>query len=130
MASRRKSSDRWTDARAVIECNRRNWSLIDANIKGVCDPRTKRWISASHDFLGIFDGVATPLETGGLVAIQWTSASNFAARIKKIEQSGKLPWLAKAGVAVVVWGFRRDRDDMREKVLLSGRVPGLEELVA
>lgn len=130
MASRRKSSDRWTDARAMIECNLRGWSMIEANVKGSVDPRTKRWVSASHDFLGIFDGVATPLETGGLIAIQWTSASNFAARKRKIEQSGKLPWLAKAGVAVVVWGFRRDRDELHEEVMLPGRVPGGEVLVA
>lgn len=132
VASRRKSSDRWTDALAVIECNRRNWEMLTTNTKGMVDARSKRWISGGQDLLGIFDGMAIPRKGGGIIFLQWTgdSGGNFAARQRKITNSGKLPVLARSGAAVVVWAFRREDQRLREEVMLPGRVPGGEMLVA
>jgi hypothetical protein len=57
-----------------------------------------------QDLFGIIDVVAVGAD---IVGVQTTSASNFAAHLKKITDSEALPVLRKAGVRVLLHGWRK-----------------------
>lgn len=60
-----------------------------------------------QDLFGIVDVLAVGED---VVAVQTTSATNVAARIKKIENSPALPALRKCGIRIVVHGWRKGKD--------------------
>ena len=47
------------------------------------------------------------LKDGQILAVQCTSGSNVAARVKKITECELLPMVRACGIAVEVWGWRR-----------------------
>lgn len=59
-----------------------------------------------QDLFGIIDVVAVGDD---IVGVQATSASNVSARIQKITDSPALPILRKAGIRVLVHGWRKSR---------------------
>jgi hypothetical protein len=70
----------------------------------------EKWIPQARkrkDLYGIIDVLAVS-ETS-IVGVQSTSASNVAARVAKIEDSEALPILRKAGIRVVVHGWRKSK---------------------
>lgn len=69
---------------------------------------TERWNPFAHirqDLFGIVDVLAVS-ETQ-VVAVQTTSATHVSARIRKIEDSPATPVLRKAGVRLLVHGWRK-----------------------
>lgn len=58
-----------------------------------------------QDLFGIIDVIAVSDEQ--IVAVQTTSGSNVAARVAKIVESAALPILQKAGIRVLVHGWRK-----------------------
>lgn len=58
------------------------------------------------DLFGIIDLVAVGPD---IVGVQATSASNVSTRVKKITDSEALPVLRKAGIRVLVHGWRKSR---------------------
>lgn len=68
----------------------------------------EKWIPQARrrvDLYGIVDVLAVGAD---IVAVQCTSASNVASRIAKITDSPALPILRKAGIRVVVHGWRKN----------------------
>jgi len=59
-----------------------------------------------QDLFGIIDVVAVGAD---IVAVQTTSGSNVAARVAKITESEALPILRRAGIRVLVHGWRKVR---------------------
>lgn len=59
-----------------------------------------------QDLFGIIDVVAVGDD---IVGVQATSASNVAARVQKITDSDALPVLRKAGIRVLVHGWRKKK---------------------
>lgn len=69
----------------------------------------ERWNPYAHvrqDLFGIIDVVAVGED---IVGVQATSASNVAHRVQKITDSEALPILRKAGIRVLVHGWRKSR---------------------
>lgn len=69
---------------------------------------TERWnpfARVRQDLFGIIDVLAVS-ETE-VVGVQATSATNVSARIRKIEDSDATPVLRKAGVRLLVHGWRK-----------------------
>jgi len=60
-----------------------------------------------QDLWGVLDIVA--IRPGETLGIQCTSASNMARRVRKLARSQAVDDLLKAGWAVQVWGWRKDR---------------------
>lgn len=60
-----------------------------------------------RDLFGIIDIVAVSDDC--IVGVQATSASNVSSRIHKIEDSPALPILRKAGIRVLVHGWRKSK---------------------
>lgn len=58
------------------------------------------------DLYGIADILC--VSESEIVAVQTTSASNVAARVSKITESPALPILRKAGIRVLVHGWRKN----------------------
>ena len=70
---------------------------------------TERWnphAQLRQDLFGVIDVLCVGND---VVAVQTTSYSNVSARIKKISESEAFPVLRKAGVRVLVHGWRRYR---------------------
>lgn len=68
----------------------------------------ERWIPQARrrrDFAGIIDIIC--IGHGETVGVQATSASNVAARIKKLEESTSLPALRQVGWRILVHGWRK-----------------------
>lgn len=59
-----------------------------------------------QDLFGIIDVVAVGDD---IVGVQATSASNVAKRVTKITDSAALPILRKAGIRVLVHGWRKSK---------------------
>lgn len=60
------------------------------------------WSKTRKDLLGLFDVIAIRADVKGVTGIQVTSASNHAARRKKMLANPILPvWLAAGNLAVV-----------------------------
>ena len=91
------------DTRTVRYLTERGWSA------DIVERRTGR---ISRDWLGIADVVAVHPEHG-VLAVQATSASNVASRVKKVTAADALAVLRRCGVAVQVWGWYPDRDTPR-----------------
>lgn len=70
-----------------------------------------------QDLFGIIDVLA--VSNDSIIAVQTTSGSNVAARITKMKASVALPILKKAGILVVVHGWRKlkGRWALREEIL-------------
>lgn len=66
-----------------------------------------------HDLFGIADLVAVGDD---IVAVQTTSGSNLASRVRKVTESDALPILRKAGIRVVChgWAKRKGKWALRE----------------
>lgn len=60
-----------------------------------------------HDLFGFLDLLCVHKETGELVGVQSTSASNISSRINKITESPLLPIVRRAGIGVLVHGWRK-----------------------
>lgn len=58
-----------------------------------------------HDLFGFCDILA--LRENEVLAVQVTSGSNVAARVKKIMDSEELPFVRKAAIRVVVHGWKK-----------------------
>jgi hypothetical protein len=69
----------------------------------------ERWIPGANirkDLWGFADIFC--LRNGSCpLAVQCTSASNVAARVKKITESPLLPMVRAANIAIEVWGWRK-----------------------
>lgn len=80
----------------------------------------ERWnpyAKVRQDLFGIIDVLA--VSDNSIVAVQTTSGSNVSARITKMRESVALPILKKAGILVVVHGWRKlkGRWALREEIL-------------
>lgn len=73
----------------------------------VCDVVERRVPGqfVTHDFLGLLDIVA--VRESQTLGVQATSASNVAARVKKLSASPNLVTVQRAGWQVEVWGWRK-----------------------
>lgn len=61
----------------------------------------------THDLFGFGDILCIHLERpSDVVVVQTTTGSNKSARIKKITDSELLPYVRKAGIAILVHGWR------------------------
>lgn len=72
--------------------------------------KVEHWDHYAHkrrDLFGIIDIVA--VNDHSIVGVQATSASNVSSRIHKIEDSPALPILRKAGIRVLVHGWRKSK---------------------
>src|SRR5207302_11145166 len=75
--------------------------------------RVERWNSHARvrqDLFGVVDVLAVGPDVLG---VQVTSGSNVAARVRKLTDSPALPVLRKAGVRVLVHGWRKVRGRWR-----------------
>src|SRR4051812_39168715 len=81
----------------------------------------ERWIPGARirkDLWGFTDVLAIREEQ--ILAVQCTSLSNVASRIRKIEASPLLGLIRKAGIAIEVWGWSKKDGEWRlRKVDLS-----------
>lgn len=59
-----------------------------------------------HDLFGIGDILA--LGEDEVVLVQATSGSNVSARVKKIADAQYTGAIRKAGIRILVWGWRKD----------------------
>ena len=67
----------------------------------------EKWIPQAKRRVDLY-GIADVLAVGDdIVAVQTTSASHVSERIAKITESPALPILRKAGIRVVVHGWRK-----------------------
>ena len=78
----------------------------------------KRWIPGANvrkDLWGFVDILCIG-DTGSLVGVQSTSASNVAARITKIADSPLVGRVRQAGIKILVhgWGKKKGRWSVRE----------------
>lgn len=48
--------------------------------------------------------------SGGILAVQTTSASNAQARVKKIQESDMLTMVRKCGIAIHVHGWKKNKN--------------------
>lgn len=60
-----------------------------------------------HDLFGFVDLLCVHKETGEIVAVQSTSASNVSSRVNKITDSPLLPIVRKAGIGIAVHGWAK-----------------------
>jgi hypothetical protein len=60
-----------------------------------------------HDLWTFADLLCIHTETGDIVAVQSTSASNISSRINKITDSPLLPIVRKAGIGILVHGWKK-----------------------
>jgi hypothetical protein len=58
-----------------------------------------------QDLFGCIDILA--LKDGATLAVQATSGSNVASRVKKIAENEALPEMRAAGWSIAVWGWRK-----------------------
>ncbi len=102
MTRRAASSDGWTWDLTQRECVKRRWHVERV------DWRDR--FGHDHDLFGVFDALAfDPAEPGQTYAIQFTSASNRAARRKKVDALGILPLLQRSGWVALIWAWRITR---------------------
>lgn len=64
-------------------------------------------IMVRRDMFTFLDLFCIHKETGDIVGVQSTSASNISSRINKITESPLLPIVRKAGIGVIVHGWRK-----------------------
>jgi hypothetical protein len=73
----------------------------------------EKWIPQARRRVDLY-GIADVLAVGeDIVAVQSTSGSNVSARVAKITESEALPILRKAGIGVLVHGWRKVRGRWR-----------------
>lgn len=70
-----------------------------------------------NDLFGFIDVLA--VRDGEILAVQATSGSNGASRVKKIAEHPNVGAIRKAGIRIEVWAWRR---------LVSGWAPRVEDL--
>lgn len=71
---------------------------------------TERWIPGANirkDLWSFCDVLCLHPETGEILAVQTTSASNMSARAKKIAECELTPVVRKAGIGIHVHGWAR-----------------------
>lgn len=105
---RRRSSEGWTRQLTQLECNRRGWEFRDTTWAGY--KRKSQPFPRTYDLFGCIDGLASGSLWPEGFAIQFTSWTNVAARIKKCreEHPDALEFLQAMGLQVLVWGWRQD----------------------
>lgn len=64
------------------------------------------WAKIRQDLFGFIDVLC--VGNGETVAVQCTSGSNVASRVKKIADSDDMPTIRKAGWRILVHGWRKD----------------------
>lgn len=77
--------------------------------EGYATDDVERWIPRTvitKDLFGFIDLLGIHRETGNVMAVQATSASNVSARIRKITESPFLAVVRKAGWSIEVHGWR------------------------
>jgi hypothetical protein len=87
-------------ARTLAEMRARGYELVDV---------VERWLPFAlerKDLFGVGDVLATG--TPGTAIVQCTSGSNVSARVRKIAESAALPILQRAGIKVLVQGWRKN----------------------
>jgi hypothetical protein len=70
----------------------------------------ERWNPHSrtrHDLWGFVDIIC--LDDNQVIAVQSTSRSNMSARIRKIEEHENLAAVLRAGIQIVVHGWKKDK---------------------
>lgn len=95
---KRKPRPRSPTARS-LEHLRKSYPLVD-----IVERRMPHAF-VTHDMFGIIDLVA--VSESEIVAVQTTSSANLAARVAKVAESAALPILLKAGIRVIVHGWRK-----------------------
>jgi hypothetical protein len=76
--------------------------------RGYYAETVERWIprlNIRKDFAGVIDVLC--LGDNEIVGVQTTSASNVSARVRKIANAETLPHLRRAGVRILVHGWRK-----------------------
>lgn len=84
-------------------------TLAELKKRGYRAAIVERWnhfAKIRQDLFGIVDVLA--IGNGETLAVQCTSGSNVAARVKKIADSEATPDMRKAGWKIVVWGWRKN----------------------
>ncbi len=84
-------------------------TLSEMRKRGYVAAITERWnpfAKIRQDLFGIVDVIC--LGDNEVVAVQTTSGSNVASRVTKIAESDKTPALRKAGVRILVHGWRKN----------------------
>lgn len=88
---------------------------------------TEQWIPRANirkDLWSFCDALCVHRETGELVAVQTTTSSNMAARIAKIAGLESVPIVRRAGVRILVHGWRKkDGRWIVREVDMSGDLP-------
>jgi hypothetical protein len=90
--------------RTLIECRRRGWYAVKEGVTEVMTNRRQR-----RDFLGVIDLIVWPDELYCL-ALQVTSASNHAARVKKALDNPHLQYWLRSGNFFEVWSWRQAKN--------------------
>lgn len=122
MSRRGRNTEKWTEQLSLLECQRRGW---DGEIVG-------HWWYDGHvrrrrDLLGFVDLLACIPSADDLsrfAAIQFTSRSNVASRVKKIRASNNYLRVVDAwGWYVLVWGWSADGTLREVEVTLESHPP-------
>ena len=79
--------------------------LRDAGYRAEVVERFNSFTKRRHDLFGIADIVA--IREGEVLLVQTTSGSNVAARVSKIAESEATPDIRKAGMGIIVHGWRK-----------------------
>lgn len=94
--------------RSLAELRKRGYPLVQVVEKW--NPHAK----VRQDLFGVVDVLAVGED---IVAVQATSGSNVASRVQKIADSEATPHLRKAGIRILVHGWRKNakgRWELRE----------------
>ena len=97
------SSEAWTRHLTEVECSRRGWETYDPTFYGYKSKRER--FPRRYDLFGFVDLLAVGPQ-GKLYGIQFTSNANMAARVKKAAGHENLAFVRKAGIEILVWGWR------------------------
>lgn len=84
-------------------------TLAELKKRGYRAAITEKWNAFARirqDLFGIVDVLA--IGHGHTLAVQCTSGSNVAARVKKIADSEATPDMRTAGWKIAVWGWRKN----------------------
>lgn len=79
--------------------------LRDNGYRAEVVERFNSFTKRRHDLFGIADIVA--IREGEVLLVQTTSGSNVAARVSKIAESEATPDIRKAGMGIIVHGWRK-----------------------
>lgn len=108
-----RTTEAATRALTGIECNRRRWTLHETSWKERYKAPTG-FVVVTRDLFGFADGVV--LRPGETIALQWTTAHNANARVRKIKANAIARECLAAGWRILVWGFDLDRGVLAKEI--------------